>query len=65
MMESEPVVETKRIKFLRTKSPYTVGEIAVFPGDKADDWIQKGIAKELKKKKKKKQLRESGYITKG
>ena len=44
-----------KLKFLRTKSPYTVGEIASFPVDKAQWFIDNGIAKELKKKKKDKE----------
>ncbi len=48
----EPLV---KVKFLRTKSPYTVGEIAGFPADKAQWFVDNGIAKELKKKKKNKE----------
>ncbi len=61
-----------RVKFLRTKSPYTVGEIAGFPADKAQWYIDNGIAREYKKKKKDKEEKQmstsdrgsSGYVTK-
>ncbi len=47
-----------KVKFLRTKSPYTVGEIAAFPEDKARWYIENGIAREYKKKKKDKEQKQ-------
>jgi hypothetical protein len=50
-----------RVKFLKSRSPYTIGEIASFPPEKAQWYISNGVARELKKKKKD---REPGYVTK-
>lgn len=41
-----------RVKFLKSRSPYTIGEVASFPPEKAQWYIDNGVARELKKKKK-------------
>lgn len=69
MKKSEEGLERKTIKFLRTKSPYTVGEVATFSVDKADFYIERGIGREYPRKKNKKEKQitsrgDSNYVTK-
>ncbi len=65
MMRPKRQEDIKTVKFLRTKSPYTVGEVATFSNEKADEMIEKGIAREYKKKKKQITDRgDSSYTTK-
>lgn len=64
--EFGPGEDAIRVKFLRTRSPYTVGEVAAFPPDKAKWFIDNGVAKEVGRKKREKRdlQRDVGYVTK-
>ena len=53
-----------RIKSLKTRSPYTIGEIATFPPDKAKWFIDNGVAKEVGRKKREKREKEASESNK-
>ena len=39
----------KQVKFSRSCAPYTTGELAVFPDDRADELVERGMASLVKK----------------